>query len=635
MKMSNQKIKDLKDFLAEDNKTKNTDQRDQERRLMSQQTNPNTDTDPTVLNGMGMDPNNLDLLTTNTDEQDGYEVQPEFLRKMWYRGDKDKISMSLPSVCDVLVHLEFGRLNGGDLIRRNGSILEIHTIESLSTYIWELFHNTSEKDFQDPKLLGVIKSETDNENGSVDIEYFSKREVENAIMKFGWITQQQLIYLGNFFDDLNAKKKSRRKFKMTDHTPIGRDNNNEVKQYFRNGIVSITKEGIDLKPLDSSIEDGYVWESKFKDQIDDIKIQSKKEVFNGNWKDGTNGVFKDFVEKCMSHKVDGKWVIDEKEYESFRTVYGYMLSNYTNFGQTPAPLFVDRDTDGKHAEGGNGKSLVMGSIEQWKKTLSINGKNINKDNQFLFSGVSADTEFIFLDDVGDDFDFKIIYNYTTSDMEIEKKFKDRFVIPKETKPKIGVATNYILSDTDFSTSRRQYIVEFGSFWHDMTKYKETSVQGYYDRRLFDCGWTEQDWIDFFNFGFQCISEYLFKGVIQNDHSNYKRKQVVAKIEGFGTNDGVVEYITKSIRDNISLGNGSIQTKGISLEDFYTEFEKTFDDHVIENWDQTRFNQAIWKTCHEYKWIYNPHKTGKTLSQKRWLVGKRNQQKPFVKIGNVG
>ncbi len=145
--MSNQKIKDLKDFLPEDNKTKNTDQRDQERRLMSQQTNPNTDTDPTVLNGMGMDPNNLDLLTTNTDEQDGYEVQPEFLRKMWYRGDKDKISMSLPSVCDVLVHLEFGRLNGGDLIRRNGSILEIHTIESLSTYIWELFHNTSEKDF--------------------------------------------------------------------------------------------------------------------------------------------------------------------------------------------------------------------------------------------------------------------------------------------------------------------------------------------------------------------------------------------------------------------------------------------------------------------------------------------------------
>ena len=108
----------------------------------------------------------------------------------------------------------------------------------------------------------------------------------------------------------------------------------------------------------------------------------------------------------------------------------------------PAPLFVDRETDGIHEEGGNGKSLVMGSVEHWKKTLNINGKNIQKDDKFLFSGVNFDTEFIFLDDVGDDFDFKVVYNYTTQDMEIEKKFKDRFVIPKDKKPKLGV--NYKL-----------------------------------------------------------------------------------------------------------------------------------------------------------------------------------------------
>ena len=52
------------------------------------------------------------------------------------------------------------------------------------------------------------------------------------------------------------------------------------------------------------------------------------------------------------------------------------------------PLFVDRETDGIHTEGGNGKSLVMGSVEHWKKTLNINGKNIHKDDKFLFSGVN-------------------------------------------------------------------------------------------------------------------------------------------------------------------------------------------------------------------------------------------------------
>jgi len=590
---------------------------------MSQITNPTTDnTDPNVLNGLGADLNELDLLKTDIDEQ------TSSIKPMWFRGDKGKCEISLSSVRELLVDLEFGRLNGNDLVRRNGSILEIHTIESLSTFLWQLFHHMDSKDFEDPKLLGVVKSEEDNENGSVEYTYFSKKEVENAIMKFGWITEKQVIYLRNFFDDLRKQQKGGKVLDKKDHTPISRDTNNEVRHFFRNGVVSIQKNGVNLLPLDSVSKDGYIWESKFKDQIDGITLQSKKQTMSGD------GVFKDFVEKCMSYKDGSNWVIDEKEYESFRTVYGYMLSNYTNFGQTPAPLFVDRDTDGKHAEGGNGKSLVMGSVEHWKNTLSINGKNMNKENQFLFSGVFSDTEFIFLDDVNDDFDFKIIYNYTTSDMEVERKYVNRMVIPKETKPKIGVATNYILSDTDFSTSRRQYIVEFGSFWHDLTKYKGTSVQEYYDKRLFDYGWTDQDWNDFFNFGFHCIQEYLLKGVVQNDRSNYKRKQVVAKIEGFGTNDGVVEYLTQSVRDDLKLGNGSVQGNGISLEDFYEDFKNSFDDHVVEKWDQTRFNQGLWKICHEYKWIYNPHKNGKTLSQKRWLVGKRKQQKPFVKIGNV-
>ena len=93
-------------------------------------------------------------------------------------------------------------------------------------------------------------------------------------------------------------------------------------------------------------------------------------------------------------------------------------------------------------------------------------------------------------------------------MEIEKKFKDRFVIPKSKKPKLGVATNYIMSDTDYSSQRRQYIVEFGSYWHDMTKFENVSVQEHYGKRFFDHDFTDQDWIDFYNFGFHCIKEYL-------------------------------------------------------------------------------------------------------------------------------
>ena len=82
-----------------------------------------------------------------------------------------------------------------------------------------------------------------------------------------------------------------------------------------------------------------------------------------------------------------------------------------------------------------------------------------------------------------------------------------------------------MSDTDYSSQRRQYIVSLVLI-DDMTKFENVSVQEHYGKRFFDHDFTDQDWIDFFNFGFHCIKEYLLKGVVDNDRSNYRRKQIV-------------------------------------------------------------------------------------------------------------
>ena len=577
------------------------------------------DEQPQILNGVGKD----QAKSKSVDPSQNANKYP--LPIIWYKGTQNRCEVSMSKVHDLLVDQEWGLINDNELIRRNGSVLEIHDIKSLSKFIWKLYHLLPENDFEDPTKLGEVKKEIETELGGIEEVYFSKKEVEHALMKFGWMNEKQVIYLRDFYDD--PKKMKHRDYVAEDYTPVLRDNDQEVSHFFHNGVVRITKNQIDLLPL-SSVEGGYIWESKFKDQIDDIKIQKDFSF------DGSKGVFKDFVEKCMSVKDDhGNWKLDQSEYTTFRTTYGYLLSNYTNYGDSPAPLFVDRETDGIHAEGGNGKSLIMGSVEHWKKTLSINGKNIDKKDKFLFSGVNHDTEFIFLDDVGDDFDFKVVYNYTTSDMEIEKKFKDRFVIPKDKKPKIGVATNYIMSDTDFSSTRRQYIVEFGSYWHDLTKFEGISVQDHYNKRLFDEGWTNRDWIDFYNFGFNCIKEYLLKGVVENNRSNYRRKQMVAKIEGFGTNDGVVEFIQDYIINNKDIQSGK-DGHGIPLDEFYSDFTNNMTDEVVEKWDQTRFHKAIWEICKEKRWEYNPHRKGTTMSQKRHLRGSRGNQKPWIKITKV-
>ena len=66
---------------------------------------------------------------------------------------------------------------------------------------------------------------------------------------------------------------------------------------------------------------------------------------------------------------------------------------------------------------------------------------------------------------------------------------------------------------------------------------------------------------------------------------------------------------------------------------YDDFidDEQFSDEVNEKWDSTRFNKAIWDICINKEWEYNPHKIGRTMSQKRWLTGEADNQSPSLII----
>ena len=266
----------------------------------------------------------------------------------------------------------------------------------------------------------------------------------------------------------------------------------------------------------------------------------------------------------------------------------------------------------------------MLSTKYWKKTSPINGRNVQRDNRFTFSSVERDTQFIHMDDVNANFPFEIIYNYATGDMEIEKKGVDRFVIPMETKPKIGVCTNYIMSDNNHSTKRRQYIIEFGEYWNLQTK-KGNTPEKELGKRLFE-SFDDNDWIQFYNFGFRCVSEYLSKGALQTDKSNYLKKQQISKIEGEGVNDGVVLWIEQFIQNHKKKFNDKYE-----FERFFLQFVNHFERDVTDKWNPTRFNKCILTICQNNNWGYNPHKSGTTISDLRWKVGPAGKQKVHLRI----
>ena len=143
---------------------------------------------------------------------------------------------------------------------------------------------------------------------------------------------------------------------------------------------------------------------------------------------------------------------------------------------------------------------------------------------------------------------------------------------------------------------------------------------------------KKDWLDFFNFGFRCIQEYLTKGVVENVHQNYRYKQLISQIEGVGVNDGVCDWIVKYVLNNQSkLSNPN----GIELSSFIDEFKSWASEDVLDKWivdgKDTRLKKSLYQVCVSKKWEYNPHKQGNTLSHKRWLMGSKNNQVEMVRI----
>ena len=546
-----------------------------------------------------------------TEDMVNNSTQPHKQIPTIWKWERKKCVIDTTKLIDLLDDWNIGILNEKIVHRENGilTMKESKDVKDTGKKIYREIYNYymddfDEDDFLNPMIVGVEKIE-----GSDD--YITKLEVRTALIEYKSFNSWS--FLNNQFTYNKNMKNHPKKSNL--YTPLFRDNKNEVFTFFNNGVVKTTKDGSELREYEI-IKDGYIWENQKRTEINNISLM----------KDSEKGVFEEFVEKCMSvQNENGEWEIDEKEYEALRTTYGYLLSNYTNNGETPAPIFVDRESDGVHAEGGNGKSLVMKSIKHWKNSYTINGRNIHKDKtQFTFSGTPLDSEFVFMDDVDVDFPFNMIYNYTTGDMEIERKHTNKFVIDESIKPKIGVCTNYIMSDTSHSTKRRQYVIEFGNFWNFHDK-QGISVEKYLGKRLIDNDFTDNDWIQFYNFGFRCIQEFLTKGVVETEKSNYERKQYITKLEGNGVNDGVVDWIENYIKTEDRVKDC------VQFPKFISDFNNYFDIDVTDKWDKTRLKKVLWDICLHNKWDYNPHRTGNSLSDKRWKTGPKGQQFDSFKI----
>jgi len=412
--------------------------------------------------------------------------------------------------------------------------------------------------------------------------------------------------------------------------------------------VKITKKKIEIIDTTRLKKHGAVWENEIIPH--NIKLDKQDK-----------GVFSEFCKLSMERhnpkkKNDVWWKNYEfnersnEEYKSLRRAYGFLIHSHNTSEDKKCIFFIDQDSSKDRTDGQNGKSKILSSIRFYKKDAYQDGQRFRQGmgagERFQFTNVDVNTKFVWIDDVKPEFKFELLFSILTGPMEVERKNKDKFVIPTSKKPKFGITTNHIIPQAGVSYDARMHIIEFGNY---LSKQKSVAEPGFLKQKLgkllpdgdyvsYDDTFVEKDWDDFFNFGFRCVLQYFNEGLVSSKTSTYKNKAIISSIEG-DRGEGVVDWIDNWIlTTRVKNGHHLMENGGILEDKLYEEFARSnpllVDTSQGGNWNKARFLDAV------FKWViskedtfYNDHKSdkGNTRSKRRWLVGKSNDQNPAILI----
>lgn len=508
------------------------------------------------------------------------------------------------------------------LFHNDAGILKVHDQVTIKRWIREWLESVDDDAFDKDGMFDTATPQMDSCEKFDVLESWQKLNAGNL--------QRQVL------DDLPVY--SEEGFKDTETLNLFGDTRNSCHIRFRNGVVKVTKDKIELIDFSKVKTQGAVWESSIIDR--DIKITKGE------------GAFAKFAAQSMLRKdrsiTNKDWRKEYKpddfsraQYRGMTTSYGYLIHSHNTQDVQKAIYYIDADSDLGKPQGGNGKSVVMGSLKHYKKTSVQDGKrfrqNMDGGGRFQFADVTVDCKFILIDDIRPEFSFEMLFSMITGDMEVEGKGTNKFTIPADRKPKFGLTTNYVIPGVGTSFKRRQHIVEFGNYWNRCNEEKESpSDKRHLGKLLFDDSFDENDWNDFYSYGFKCVQQYFNEGLVESPNNKYDLKATKATVEGLDGDGTFTDWLDEWIKCD-RIADELYKDDGISVKELYQTFIRSNPlQHPDANgiWDERRFDQGLWDFISAIEgYHYNKHlaKRGDTKSSRRWQRGSAGDQQNHIRM----
>ena len=274
-------------------------------------------------------------------------------------------------------------------------------------------------------------------------------------------------------------------------------------------------------------------------------INTSRVFWKDEIKDLPKGQREDYLQENKfiidNYKTEGKHTgldddqIYEQELHFINKVYayGYMLHRYKDPTKAWVFYLMDNEVvDDNMSQGRTGKSLLADkAIRLWMNSKYMNGRKKGLlDNDFLYDGVTPQTDYILYDDADKRLPFQQLFTDVTGDMNVNPKNGTPYTIARYESPKIAISTNYAPVGLDTSTTERILFSAFADWYHgESEEYKKREPKDDFGHQFFS-EWDAQQWNLFINFSIQCLQFYLGqKHKIGAPMGNIKKRNLTSEM----------------------------------------------------------------------------------------------------------
>jgi hypothetical protein len=400
------------------------------------------------------------------------------------------------------------------------------------------------------------------ENGIVDIieESTLKEDILNLIgdvrKKEYIIARENSIFTPGKLDFLSPFIKK-----------LNEDTKDKCHNYFTNGYVVVTKEGIsDLLPY--STLSHPIWKSQIKQREfrrhQSIQSLIRSEIFQ-------------FIRNVSGKRKDRYWALI--------TALGYLCHFYFDASIRKAVALYDEthpDSEGR-AEGGKGKSLIGQTLRNFIiNSAWVDGSELTVKDKSTYHNVNPDTSLIILDDLRRKFNLEHFFASITEGVTVDKKHKDPFIIKNV---KMLMTSNFTLGGQGTSFQRRLFEIEIAPHYN-----LNFTPRDDFGHNLID-DWDEEQQVLSDNFMLWCEMNYLKKGLVgyKNVYINHKKNIENTCTEFFEYARKFKRGVDYSKNDEWNIYNYEYATVRIK-KNMFTRWLRTFAEFAEWGYGERSTNQ---------------------------------------------